>query len=73
MRIPLTVEIVYFKAPLFLRLQLVEGCLEIAAVWTVRCEELDEFEAGIIALDLVVELLVADEVGIGHVPLFAAY
>ena len=60
LRVPLTIKIVHFEAPLFLRLQLIESCLEISTVRAMRCKEFNKFEACRIVFDLVVELLIAD-------------
>ena len=71
LRIPLAVEVVHFKGPISLRLEFVEDCFQVPTVGTVRGEELDKFEGGMILVDFGWELLVAYEVGIGHEPLFS--
>jgi len=73
LRVPLTVQIVYFEAPLFLRLQLIECCFEMATIWAVWCEKFDKFETSSVVLDLAVELFITDQVGIWHVPFLAGY
>ena len=71
LRIPLTVEVIHLEAPLFFRFELIECCFEIATVGTVRCEVLDKLKAGVILFELVIDLFVAYEVGVRHVPLLA--
>jgi len=73
LRVPLTVQIIYFEAPLLLRLQLIECCFEMATIGAVWCEKFDKFETSSVVLDLAVELFITDQVGIWHVPFLAGY
>lgn len=69
LRIPLTVEVIYFKAPLFFVFENVYDLFKIATVGAMRSEVFYEFEGMFILDDFLVELGFADEVGVGHVPL----
>lgn len=71
--VPLTIELEYLKAPLFLMFEGIEDSFEVSAVWALGGEVLDKFEAGSIIGDFINEFLIADEVGIGHVPFLAVW
>jgi hypothetical protein len=69
--VPLAVEVVDLEAPLLLGFEGVHDLLEVPTVGTMRREVLYELEAELVFLYLALELLVTDEVGVGHVPLLA--
>ena len=71
--IPLTIEIVYFEAPVLLGFEFVEYVFEVPAVGAVRGKVLYKFEGSIVLLDFDRKFLVADEVRIGHEPVLPAY
>ena len=67
--VPLAVEVVDLEAPLPGVLELVEDGLEVAAIGAVGGEVFHEFEGLLVLLYLRVELLVADQARVRHVPL----
>lgn len=72
LRVPLTVELVDRKAPLFFVFERVEHSLEVTAVWAMRSEVLHKLEAEIISCHFLDIFLVTNEVGVWHEPLLAS-
>lgn len=60
--VPLTIELIYLKAPLFLVFKSIEDCFKVSAVRAVRGEVFDKFEAGSIVGNFLDEFFIADEV-----------
>lgn len=71
LRIPLTIKIVYFKAPLLLNLQSIHYILKVSAVGTVRSKILNKFKDRLVILHLLSEFLFIDEIAIRHIPFFS--
>ena len=60
LRIPLTIEVIYFETPLLFNLKSIENILQIAAIGTVRSKVLYKLEGRTIIIYLLRELLVAN-------------
>lgn len=68
LRVPLAIEVIDFETPLFLMFELIEHCLQVAAVGTVGSEILDEFVRKLVLKYFGVILFIADEIRIRHKP-----
>ena len=69
LRIPLTVEVINLEAPLFFMFELIHNSLKITTEGTVWGKVLDKFVGLFVLYNFGVELCIADEIGIWHVPL----
>ena len=71
LRIPLTIKIINLKTPLFLMFELIEYSFKVSTVRAVWCEVFYKFEGMLVLYDFGVELCIADEIGVWHIPLVA--
>lgn len=71
--VPSAIEVIHLETPLLLRFELIDHYLQVATIDTVLREELHHLEGRLIIVDLGGELISADEVRIGHVPLLGRY
>jgi len=67
--IPTAVEIIDFKVPLFLMLELIDNILQVSTIDAMWSEKLDKLICTFILFNFYLELLRGDHARVWHVPL----